>query len=139
MVPDVTTPGTPPGASAGAAANQDLPRALSGSRAGSSSNYRGVPSGNALPADPDMSQGEPADLTDEAKDGSNPAGIQYWRNPNIRWRYVWFKGQWWYWMPDKTWRIWNGADWMSESEFDEAAHNFATDRANRMDRKIRAF
>lgn len=57
--------------------------------------------------------------------------IPYWRDPDIRWRYVWHRGQWWYWMPDRTWRIWNGAYWMSEPDFQEAYRNFTMDRIRR--------
>lgn len=128
MVPDVTTSETAAGG------NRDMTRSSgsAGGRTDAGSNYRGTPPVDAAPANPESPQeGDPSEATGSPEDDLNVQGVPYWQNPNIRWRYVWFKGQWWYWMPDSSWRIWNGADWMSEAEFDEAARTFTMDRNSR--------
>ena len=28
------------------------------------------------------------------------------------WRYRWYNGQWWYWLPAETWVVWNGTAWV---------------------------
>lgn len=41
-------------------------------------------------------------------------------NPNLQgdngWRYKHHNGQWWYWLPSNQWVLWNGNQWVSQSE-----------------------
>ena len=29
------------------------------------------------------------------------------------WRYRWYAGRWWYWMPDNRWMVWTGDRWIN--------------------------
>lgn len=33
------------------------------------------------------------------------------------WRYRWHNGRWWYWMPNRSWVIWDGNQWLNQADF----------------------
>ncbi len=41
----------------------------------------------------------------QARDASAPK----YSSPN--WRYRWFEGRWWYWLPQNKWVYWSGSNW----------------------------
>lgn len=45
--------------------------------------------------------------------GSMPdSGTQAEGTKDNQWRYRMFHGRWWYWLPSKTWVVWNGSSWV---------------------------
>lgn len=66
----------------------------------------------AAPAE--QTEAMPNAVTSEAESAPT-ANAQ--KQKDYSWRYRWHDGHWWYWMPNKTWMIWEGARWTKYTEY----------------------
>ncbi len=44
---------------------------------------------------------------------------------DLRWRYRWHNGQWWYWTPQSTWLIWSGSTWTPHVVASVPSYNYS--------------
>ena len=73
---------------------------------------------DSAPVPAEQTEAMPNAVTSEAESAPTAnAHKQKQKQKDYSWRYRWHDGHWWYWMPNKTWMIWEGARWTKYTDY----------------------